>query len=76
MVWPRVKEGRGGYRQYDVKHASTGKRRRGGPIRYHYSLDTIRDDMEEYEMTQHFAPNRSVWYMKTNARPLLHGLGL
>ena len=25
MVWPRVKEGRGGYHQEDVKHASARK---------------------------------------------------
>ena len=28
MVWQRVKEGRGGYRQEDVKHASPGKEKK------------------------------------------------
>ena len=29
MVWPRVKEGRGGYHQEDVKHASARKEKKG-----------------------------------------------
>ena len=33
IVWPRVTEGRGGYHQTDVKHRSTGKGKKGGPIR-------------------------------------------
>ena len=28
MVWPRVKEGRGGYHQEDVKHASVRKEKK------------------------------------------------
>ena len=29
MVWPRVKEGRGGYHQEDDNYAGTGKEKKG-----------------------------------------------
>ena len=31
MVWPRVKEERGGYRQEDDDYDCAGKEKRGGP---------------------------------------------
>ena len=39
-------------------------------------LDSIRDDMHEYQITRDMAQNRNMWYMKTYCRPLLHGGGL
>ena len=53
MVWPRVKEGRGGYHHEDVKHASArkvlGKIRRGGPRKDGWTISgpawkSIQDD--------------------------------
>ena len=74
MVWPRVKEGRGGYHQEDVKHASARKEKKGRPNKRW--LDNIREDMKEYKMTEDMAQNRSVWHVKIKAGPLLHGGGL
>ena len=74
MVWPRVKEGRGGYHQEDVKHASADKEKKRR-LKKKW-LHNIRDDMKEYKMTEHIAQNRSVWHVKTKAGSLLHGGGL
>ena len=48
MVWPRVKEGRGGYHQEDVKHASARKEKKGeaqekmvGQYQGHTNYDTF-----------------------------------
>ena len=51
-----------------------GKRRRGRPKKRW--LDNIRDDMKGYKITKDMGQNRSVWNMKTNAGPLLHGGGI
>ena len=68
-VWPRVKEGSGGYHQEDVKHESAGKEKKGRPNKRW--LDNIREDMKGYDMTKDMAQNGSVWHTKTNAGPLL-----
>ena len=47
------------------------KRRRGRSKKIW--LDNIREDMEEYIMTDGMAQNQSVWHMKTNTGLLLHG---
>ena len=75
MVWPRVKEGRGGYHQEDVKHASARKEKIGEAQekmvgQYHM------ENMKEYNMTEDMAQNRSGWHVKIKAGPLLHGGGL
>ena len=71
MVWPRVKEGRGGYHQEDVKHASAGKEKKGRPnIRW---FDNTANAMKEYKLTKDMAQNRNAWHMKATAGPLLHG---
>ena len=74
MVWPCVKEGRGGYHQEDVKHASARKEKKGRPKKRW--LDNIREDMKEYKMTEDMAQNRSEWHVKIKTGPLLHGGGL
>ena len=53
MVWPRVKEGMGGYHQQDDKHASAGNETKALPKKRW--LDNIRDDMKEYKMTKDMA---------------------
>ena len=65
MAWPRVKEGRGGYHQEDVKHARAWKYKKGRHKKRW--LNNIRDDMNEYKMTKYMEQNRSVWHMKTKA---------
>ena len=49
MVWPRVKEGRGGYHQEDVKHASARKEKKGEAQekmvgQYHGGHERVQDD--------------------------------
>ena len=68
MVWPRGKEGRGGYHQEDGKHANAGKEKKGRPEKRW--LDYIRDDMKECKMPEDVVQNQ------TKAGPLLHGGGL
>ena len=64
MVWPRVKAGRGGYNQEDVKDASAGKEKKGRPKKRYLH---IRDYRKEYEMTEGLTQNGNVWRMKTKA---------
>ena len=54
----RVKEGRGGYHQEDVKHANAGVGENRSPRKRW--LVNIRDYMKEYNMTDDMAQNRNV----------------
>ena len=62
MVWPRVNEGRRGYHQEYVKHASAGKEKKGRPK--NRWLDNIRDVMKAYKKTEDMAHYRSVWHIQ------------
>ena len=71
MTWPHVKEGRGGYHHEDVKHASAEKENKNKGMPNKRWLRNMREDMEEYNVTEEMADNRSVWHMK-----IIHGGGL
>ena len=72
MAWPRVKEGRGGYHQEDVKHASEGKEKKGRHKKRW--LENIRHERIQDDKI-HGAESKCV-RMKTKAGTLLHGGGL
>ena len=61
MVWPRVKEGRGGYHQEYANTQVPGKRR----SRPKKEMAAHQDAMKEYKMTEDMAQNGSVWHMET-----------
>ena len=58
MVWSRVKDGRGGYHQEDVKQASARNEKNGRPNKRW--LHNIKVDMKEYKVTKDMAQNQSV----------------
>ena len=74
MVWPRVKEGGGGYLQEDVKHANARKEKKGEAQekmvgQYQGGHERVQDDGRQGTKSKCVA-------QKIKAGPFLHGGGL
>ena len=68
MVWPRVKEGRGGYHQEDVKHASARREKKGKA--QEKMVGQYQEDMKEYRMTEDMAQTSKCVAREDKGRPI------